>query len=310
MRFFRYPADRIPTTLIVLLFVLDLAVYFHVKSIPLLITWATIALVGKNFVASWNHHHQHVPTFRHTALNRLLEIVYTFHTGITTNVWVLHHNLGHHLNYLDQNLDESGWTRKDGRTMGAFEYTMTIALTGYPRAWRVGRRHPKFQNGFVGMGLVNLALLAALFAYHPVNATIVFIVPMILVYIGTCWCTYYHHAGLSTADHLHASHNITNRWYNLLTGNLGLHTAHHMKQGLHWSELPALHRKIEGDIPPELISTEYPVIAPLVRKIRSVFDTSRAGSPRAELQHNETSSSAPAPAKFSPPSDAMRSADA
>lgn len=269
MQLFRHKIDRVPVALIVLLFLLDLLVYFSVQSPLALVGWAALALLGKNFAAAWNHHHQHVPTFRQVALNRLLEIVYMFHTGISTNVWVLHHNLGHHLNYLDQEKDESGWKRKDGKTMGVFEYTATIALTGYPRAWRVGRKHPKFQQGLIGMGIVNLALLALLTAYNPLNTMIVFVIPMILVYIGTCWCTYYHHADLTTDDPLHASHNVTNRLYNILTGNLGYHTAHHMKQALHWSKLPELHRQIEHQIPAHLITVEYPAIAPLYSKSSS-----------------------------------------
>jgi fatty acid desaturase len=42
-----------------------------------------------------------------------------------------------------------------------------------------------------------------------------------------------------------------NRWFNYLTGNLGYHTAHHYKQGLHWSKLPALHDEIVHKIPDE-----------------------------------------------------------
>ena len=78
-----------------------------------------------------------------------MEVVYTFHTGITTNAWVLHHNLGHHLNYLDQEKDESRWKRLDGTTMGVVEYTIMTALTGYTRGYAVGKRYPKFQRPFL-----------------------------------------------------------------------------------------------------------------------------------------------------------------
>jgi len=40
--------------------------------------------------------------------------------------------------------------------------------------------------------------------------------------------------------------------FNFLTGNLGYHTAHHYKQGLHWSKLPELHASIAHRIPPQL----------------------------------------------------------
>jgi fatty acid desaturase len=260
MSFFRYKEDRIPVALIVSLFLCDLAVYFTVESRTAVIAWAVVALYAKLFTAAWNHHHQHVNTFSNVYLNRLLEIVYTFHTGVTTNVWVLHHNLGHHVNYLDQTKDESGWQRKDGTTMGILEYTVVIALTGYYRANKVLQKHPKYRNSFVGMGLANLCLLGLLLWFNPFNAAVVFVAPMLTVYIGTCWVTYFHHAGLETEDHLHASRNITNRAYNIISGNLGYHTAHHMKQGLHWSKLPEYHATIADKIPPELISTRFPFL--------------------------------------------------
>ena len=212
------------------------------------------------FIGSWNHHHQHVNTFFSTFLNRLLEIIFTFHTGVTTNLWVLHHNLGHHQNYLDQTLDESGWMRKDGSTMGRIEYTLTIAATGYIRGFGVGKRFPKYQSGLVSMGIVNLAILATLVYFNWLNALLIFFIPPFISYLATCWTTYHHHSDLHTDDHLHASHNVMNKWHNLLTGNLGYHTAHHMKQALHWSKLPEYHRTIEEKIPPHLIAEYSPGI--------------------------------------------------
>ena len=265
---FRYPQDRLPVFLFVSLFLMDLFVFFTVRPLWALLLWSAVGLLPKIFIAAWNHHHQHVATFRNTIANRLLEVVFTFHTGISTNVWVLHHNLGHHLHYLDQSKDESGWTRRDQKKMGPWEYTFTIAITGYYRALRVGREHPKFRGDLFTMGVLNLLILGLLIAWNPTSALVVFVIPMLLIYLGTCWNTYYHHAGLETDDHLHASHNITNRLYNILSGNLGLHTAHHMKQGLHWSKLPEFHATIEKDIPPELLSPLFPVVGPLIERLK------------------------------------------
>mgnify|MGYP001440518359 CR=1 FL=1 len=36
-----------------------------------------------------------------------------------------------------------------------------------------------------------------------------------------------------------------------LTGNLGFHTAHHHRPGMHWSKLPTLHAEILPKIPKE-----------------------------------------------------------
>lgn len=249
---FRYSADKVPTALFMTLFILDLTVFFAATSPLLVAGWALIGLLPKACICAWNHHHQHLPFFRSAWLNRAFEVVLGLQTGITTNAWVLHHNLGHHLNYLDQTKDESGWKDQQGRTMGTLRYTLTIALTGYWRAYLVGRKHPKYQRGFFSGGVIMVVVLAALLYINPVNAALLFVLPMIAGLIFTSWHTYYHHAGLDTDNHLEASHNITHRWYNLLTGNLGYHTAHHMKPGLHWSQLPEFHAKIADQIPAHL----------------------------------------------------------
>jgi fatty acid desaturase len=249
---FRYREDRIPTACIIALFIVDCVVYLYVDSLPLLLLWLLVVVTPKIGICSWNHHHQHLATFHQTWLNRCLEFIYTFHTGITTNAWVLHHVLGHHVNYLDQSKDESGWKRGDGTVMGEMEYTWNIAATGYPRAFMVGWRHKRYLGPFLGMGALSLVTLAVLFYYRWLNALTVFAIPMVFGYVVTCWHTYCHHAGLDTDDHFQASHNIMHRWYNIMTGNLGFHTAHHVKPGLHWSRLPEFHASIADKIPAHL----------------------------------------------------------
>lgn len=148
MTIFRHSADRLPVSIILFLFACDLAVYFFVENVWLVLTWMVLMIIPKICICAWNHHHQHNLTFKSNFLNRCLETVYTFHTGITTNAWVLHHNLGHHVNYLDQSKDESAWQRKDETAMGIIEYTLTIAATGYFRAYKVGKRFPRYQTSF------------------------------------------------------------------------------------------------------------------------------------------------------------------
>jgi len=249
MQLFRYKEDRLPTFLITALFLADMLVYFYAQNVWYVIAWMLFALAPKACICSWNHHHQHLPTFIQAFPNRLLEIIYALHTGITTNAWVLHHVLGHHVNYLDQNKDESGWKRKDGSVMNVFEYTMTIAATGYVRAYEVGKRYQRYQSLFFSMSTVTALILAVLLYLNWLNALIVFLIPMLAGYVITCWHTYYHHAGLDTDDHHEASYNIMHKWYNRFTGNLGYHTAHHMKMGLHWSRLPEYHAQIADKIP-------------------------------------------------------------
>ena len=248
---FNVQADRLPVTIILLFTLLDFTVFLTVGSIWLLIAYFLLMIIPRACISAWNHHHQHRPVFKQTWLNRVLEFFYALHTGVTTNLWVLHHNFGHRRNFLDQSKDESRWKRKDGTTMGVLEYTLGVALTAYPRGFEVGKSYPKQQKQYILFGNITLLLVLALTLYNPVSALFVFILPMITSLIYTSMATYKHHVGLDTQDQFSASHNNLSKLYNILTGNLGYHTAHHYKQGIHWSELPELHDKIKEYIPAE-----------------------------------------------------------
>jgi fatty acid desaturase len=254
---FKHSEDRWPVFFILALSVVDFGLYFLVDNPYVLGLYFYLMILPKAQICAWNHHHQHAPTFRFTPINRVMEFFYALHTGVTTNLWVLHHNLGHHAHYLDQTKDESRWTRDDGSQMGEFEYSVIITLTAYYRGYLVGKKHPREQKDFLLFSALTLAIVAGLVAYDPVAALFIFILPMIFGLFMTAWATYEHHAGLNTNNKFEASFNNLNRWYNLFTGNLGYHTAHHHKQGLHWSKLPQLHEKIKHDIPDELIRQSW-----------------------------------------------------
>lgn len=252
MTLFRHPRDRIPVLLFFTAFALDLTVYFTARNWWLPILWLVLWAIPKGWICAWNHHHQHLPMFRHALPNRLLEIVFGFQTGATSHGWFLHHVLGHHRNYLDQDKDEARWKRSDGTPMSEREFSIITTLTAYPRAFRVGREHPRALRIFLGMGALQVALLGLLFWHDWYNALWVFLLPMCVSLYVTVWATYFHHAGLDAAEHARASYNIVHRGYNLVTGNLGYHTAHHARHGLHWSQLPALHAQLSRDIPATL----------------------------------------------------------
>ena len=251
----RFKADLIPVTLILSLTALDFVLYFTLDNIWLLSAYFVLTIIPKGCICSWNHHHQHTRTFKSTVLNRIMELSYALHTGVTTNLWLLHHVLGHHHNYLDQTKDESRWMRKDGTIMGMLEYTLNVAATSYYRGFKVGKRFPKLLRTHLIYTALAFSLAAALTAYHPMQGIMLFILPMITGLLITAWATYDHHTGLVTEDHFEASYNNMNPMFNLVTGNLGYHTAHHYKQGVHWSQLPALHEKIKHRIPAHLYNS-------------------------------------------------------
>jgi len=251
MSVFRYSADRPYVAAFLAQSALDVTVYLTVNNPLLLLLYFGLTIFARAPICAFNHHHQHLTTFKYEWLNRLIEIPYALQTGISSHAWVLHHSVGHHLNYLDQRKDESRWARDDGSKMGEAEYSIITFLTAYPRAWEVSARYPKFRRIFAVMGLLTLCLVIALVAYRPIPGLIIFVLAPLVSLFGTAWATYAHHAGLPTSSHFVACFNILQPFYNVLTGNLGYHTAHHFKPGVHWSKLPELHAEISPLIPLE-----------------------------------------------------------
>lgn len=256
----RYTADRYAVVHVLTLFALQLTVW-HFAS-PWVAALCAVPLVLASLMsAPMNHNHQHVNIFRSPVLNRLFELPISLQTGIGPYGWVLHHNLGHHLNYLHQypasNVDESRWTRPDGTQMGRLEYSLYLFATHHLDIYRVGRKHPKIYARHLWMKLPLYSVMAALLYVHPVNFLIVFFLAPMLTLFHTCWVTYEHHSGLATDNHVEASRNRTSRVYNLLAQNLGYHTAHHMQPGLHWSLLPEYHEKIRAGIPDSQINSSF-----------------------------------------------------
>ena len=246
---FRYKEDRWPVAIILVLTAVDFVLYFNIDSVAVLLTYYVVMIVPKGIICAWNHHHQHLFTLRNKPLNRGLEFFYALHTGVTTHLWRLHHVLGHHVNFLDQEKDESRWQRQDGTQMGVVEYTLNVAVTAYPRGYSVGKRYPKQLRPFLLYTLLTFSVVALLVWYKPVAGFFLFLLPMITSLFFTAYVTYDHHAGLDTQNEFEASHNNLNPLYNFITGNLGYHTAHHHRQGVHWSKLPELHAKIADKIP-------------------------------------------------------------
>jgi len=157
-------------------------------------------------------------------------------TGVVGELWVLHHTLGHHKNYLDQSKDESAWQEVNGRTMRVFEYTFKVGMTTYQRGLEVGKQYPRERKKLIQNIVVTIVAIAFLTWYNWFNALAVYILPMLILLFATVFDTYKHHAGLDTEDPYQATYNVLDPTYNWL----------------HWAELPELHEQIKDKIPQSL----------------------------------------------------------
>lgn len=248
-RLYRFREDIIPSLIVLGIFTIQLCTFFFVESL-----WAVAGvmlglLAISAMPGSISHNHHHVPTFRSTWLNRPYEMILFLETGVLPFAWTLHHNLGHHKDYLDQEKDPANWLLADGRVMSRVRYDVVGALRIYPEIFRIGRDFPVLFRRFKLWSAVALALLGVFVLLDPAKALVLFIAPIPAMYLGLMDNTYMQHSDLDTSSELTASRNTTSRLYNFISWNLGYHTAHHMKPNVHWSRLPALYARLEAQIP-------------------------------------------------------------
>ena len=268
MSLYRHQEDRLPSLVVALAFSAQLLAFFLLESLWTLIGYALFHLSISATLGSISHNHHHIATFKHRLLNRCYEVILFLQTGVPPYAWTLHHNLGHHRHYLNPKLDPSAWQTRRG-TMNRVKYDLYNSLMIYPEIIRIGRSSPYLLSQFYRWGAISLAVLALLVLINPLNALIIFIAPMPIMLIGLLDNTYQQHQGLDMNSDYTASRNTTNRLYNLISWNLGYHTAHHLYPGVHWSKLPQKHAEIEHLIPEELVGN-------------SVF-VSRCGKPATKV---------------------------
>lgn len=251
-KIFRNPIDVWPALLVTGLFAILVCLYLYVDNLWVMGIVSFLLLVPRLSVVGYNHNHVHTMTFKSTMLNRLFEMVMFFETGTSPHSGMLNHIIGHHACYFDPSIDTLNTRRADGSTLGRHEFCLRSALWHYPSCITLSRGRPEMRAKFIAHFIVCMALLGLLVAYKPAAATIVFVVPMLIMLYMLKWSAWAHHSGLPMGDDFTASRSHTGKLYNMLTWNAGYHAAHHLRQAMHWSKYPEYHAELTKKIPAEL----------------------------------------------------------
>lgn len=254
MPWHRHRADIPATTLILAVFIVQLWAFFSISDAWQLAGLAALLMVMQVSCGAVCHNHHHSNIFTRPWANRLIECVMYLQTGTSPFSWTLHHNIGHHHGYLDQERDPARWQEADGRVMHRLKYDFYNAFMIYPEVWKIGCQHPLLFSRFKRWFVISNLVLLVFVLINPVNALIVFVAPMLMMLVILLDNTFQQHSGLSTRDHHLASRNVEHPFYNITSWNLGYHTAHHVYPGLHWAQLPELHARIRHRIPDVLVS--------------------------------------------------------
>jgi fatty acid desaturase len=251
---YRHRSDIPASALVFCVFAIQLWCFFSISDPRLLAGIVTLLMLIQVSCGAVCHNHHHVNIFTRPWANRLIETVMYLQTGTSAFSWTIHHNIGHHGDYLDQDKDPASWQEADGSAMHRLKYDFYNAFMIYPEIWKIGRHHPPLFARFKRWFLIGNMVLLGLLLINPVNALIVFVLPMAIMLVVLLDNTFQQHSGLATHDHHLASRNVEHAFYNLTSWNLGYHTAHHIYPGIHWSQLPQLHARLRHRIPDVLIS--------------------------------------------------------
>lgn len=256
---FKYSTDLTPVATIVAAVALSLLPF--IISMPLwvwVLYWPAMMFVRSSCPYA-QHNHAHLPVFNSTLLNRIYDILLAQTTGYQTALWELHHNRGHHRNFLNPERDVARVINlKTGKAFSRPWYALRGNLTIHRDSLKIAlAERAANQRSLMGKLTselaIQLGITIALLAWNPWMAMLCFVLPNAFAAWFIWWESYPHHLEAPTSGVYDGSITITGRFFNLTTFNIGHHTAHHERPTLHWSLLPARTDAIRDKIPQTLI---------------------------------------------------------
>jgi beta-carotene hydroxylase len=242
----RYRADYRTLGLLSILTALFIVQYAHFVSSPIW-RFLTYVLVLVPLVAK--HNHNHCCTFHGPRWNRAFAMWLTLLTGMTTTGIITAHNRLHH----GSNQDDVDFVRC---SLVRFRYNwlnfVVFFFASSAKMWwnrpddlAIWRqtRPALYRQALIERTAV-VALIATLLAIDWRAAVEVFFGPWLFGQWFLVTINLVQHQDCDPHSSHNHSRNLTGRAINWLLLNNGYHTAHHNSPGTHWSELPALHRRM------------------------------------------------------------------
>ena len=215
------------------------------------------ALIGDtNYIL---HLHIHRPFSKNRAFNTILDLSMGAVSGMTSSNWRIQHLYGHHRGFDLPYRAARKWELEQYSPLRAISFSAcSIWQTFYApfvESFRKGilknTKNPISYRWAFSEQALSVALVACLFYLRP-GITLGYLLPWYVVtYFISRYVDYLNHYGCDEAGGNafdHSNNSLAGR-FNRAKHNFGFHTAHHIRPGAHWTELPAIHRQIADKIP-------------------------------------------------------------
>jgi beta-carotene hydroxylase len=201
------------------------------------------------------HNHAHSKIFYNRHLNDALGWMCFLSNGVPLEFYEVHHVKNHH-RYNNELQDYSSMFGFEGahypdRPVSRAYYILSFPLLTICTSLNEILRapHSRMFRRFVQSVAVITAVSVALVYIDPVGFVVFFLLPWIIIFHGLGMTNYRHHYACEFSTQYNSSNVMFGLPFGLLGFNIGFHVSHHMKPGLHWSQLPVHHASIRKLIP-------------------------------------------------------------
>ena len=233
-------------------------IYMFLTTSLLILQWTTIGVHPVTYiiycflsvaVAVITHNHNHVRIWKSNFLNTLQDWWLTVFYGFPVFAWIPTHNKNHHK--MNNRLGDYTITYRFSEKNNLLTLLTYPSISGYYQQKAIKDylkicikiKRAGFSLVFLNMLSLVLWIAAALFIDWK-KAIYFVIIPQQISLFSVLIFNYVQHVHANEESEWNHSRNFTGL-LNFLLFNNGLHTVHHETAGLHWSQVPAEHKKVE-----------------------------------------------------------------
>lgn len=254
----RYKAD-IKSLIYMVITTALLIVQWNLGSLnPYLYAWCLFMAVT---VAVMSHNHNHLPMWRNENLNILTGWWLTCFYGFPVWAWVPTHNKNHHR--LNNREGDYTITYRISEGNNLFTLLTYPTISGYYQQIVLKAYLKEVKQKSVNQYYHCIAQIVVLILFVGIGllidwkkALLYIVIPQQVSTFSVLIFNYVQHVHADEESDIDHSRNFVGI-LNFFLLNNGLHTIHHQKAGLHWSQTPEEHKKIVHRISPQLIEKSF-----------------------------------------------------